>query len=599
MPDMRITDIKVGEAMSREFGSVSRDTTLEEVINSMLANQWEEVVVVDQRHELVGLATREHLVRALSEGVPQNRPIAEICRREVITTSCYEELAKARDVMRWHKIGRLPVLDDEGGIVGLLTARDVCNGFSGKLEMLGRHMYAVMENITEAIQVVDCNGVVSFWNDAAEKLFGIKAEDIVGRKLAHFFPNDIILKVIVTGEPIRNVLCQVREGVLAIRNAVPVVTPDGETIGAVCTTQDVSTTKSLLEKLDQATSRVRRLEHRVKRSEEETYEPFYTVNEVTKRILQQAKRVATTDATVLIQGESGTGKELLAHVIYRNSKRRHRPFVEVNCSAIPESLFESEMFGYDPGAFTGGKREGKPGKFELAHGGTLFLDEVGELPLEMQAKLLRVIQERRFYRVGGTTPIEVDVRLIAATNRDLHQLVAQNRFREDLFYRLNVVTFEIPPLHARKEDIPGLVDRFVKELGCLYERQVRGIARDALEVFLNYDWPGNVRQLHNVLESIIILMEDDYITLKSLAEAGVLETLTAGTKTRSPGIPKNVADLKDEGLDDVMVRTEKEIIVKALEDCHYNKTRAAELLGIPRSTLYYKLRSLGIAGITD
>lgn len=599
MPNMRISDIKVCEAMTREFGSVNQDCTLDEILNTMLENQWEEVLVVNDRNELLGLVTREHLMRALSEGASRNLPVAAICRRKVITTTCFEELANARDIMRWHKIGRLPVLDDNGCIAGLLTARDVCNGFSGKLEMMGRHMYAVMENITEAIQVVDCNGVVSFWNDSAEKLFGIKAEDIVGRKLAEYFPNDIILNVIATGEPRRNVLYELRDGVLVIRNAVPVITPDGDTIAAVCTTQNVSTIRSLLEKLDHATSRVRRLESRIKR-EEETYEHFYTVNRIARRILQQAKRVAQTDATVLIQGESGTGKELLAHVIYRNSKRRQRPFVEVNCSAIPESLFESEMFGYDPGTFTGAKKEGKPGKFELAHGGTLFLDEVGELPLEMQAKLLRVIQERRFYRVGGTTPIEVDVRLLAATNRDLRELVAENKFREDLFYRLNVVTFEIPPLRARKEDIPGLIDRFIKELGCVYEREVTGIDKEALEVFMAYDWPGNVRQLHNTLESVIILMEGDYITVKSLREAGVLDSLVTGIRDRVANTTKAVrTDLADEGLGNLMEKTEKEIILSALEDCGYNKARAAQILGIPRSTLYYKLRTLGIAGITD
>ena len=307
----------------------------------------------------------------------------------------------------------------------------------------------------------------------------------------------------------------------------------------------------------------------------------------------QAKRVGATDATVLIQGESGTGKELMANVIYQNSKRSKQPFIAVNCSAIPSTLFESEMFGYEAGSFTGGSKSGKQGKFELANEGTIFLDEIGELPLDMQAKLLRVIQERKFYRVGGTAPVEVNVRLIAATNKDLARLVAEGKFREDLYYRLNVVTLEIPPLRERREDIIGLTQRFIKQMECVYLRSISGIDEKVLEMLQAYDWPGNVRQLHNLLESVVILMEDDYINIDSLAEAGVLDTLNPSDLLNQEQIGQG--DMGAANLEEMLLRREREVIIRAMEECKNNKARAAKKLGIPRSTLYYKLKALGIS----
>lgn len=320
---------------------------------------------------------------------------------------------------------------------------------------------------------------------------------------------------------------------------------------------------------------------------------FYTVHPQTQRLLEQARRVAQTDATVMIQGASGTGKELLAQLIHTHSKRAAKPLIEVNCSAIPESLFESEMFGYEAGAFTGGSKGGKAGKFEIANGATLFLDEVGELPLDMQAKLLRVIQERRFYRVGGTAPIEVDVRLIAATNRDIVQLVQEGRFREDLFYRLNVINFEIPSLEERRGDIPGLVTRILQKLGRLYDKEISGVEPEVMELLVKYHWPGNVRQLQNKLETVVILMEGTVITRQTLEEVGVLDVVAGqrdlAAKTVDIGQP-----LYDDNLKKSVDQREREMIVRALKDCAHNKSSAAKLLGIPRSTLYYKMKNLGI-----
>lgn len=588
-----INTINVGEAMTGNFGRIPGDTAVEQVIDMMLQNHWGEVVLKNSdKEEGYQLVTKERLMRCVENGFPSHLPVSEIAHKRIITSTVDEPLTEARERMRQEKIGRLPVLDETGNIVGMLTSRDVCNGFSDKLEMLSEHMYAILHNISEAIQVIDCQGHVIFWNESAERLFGIKAEEIVGLKLEEFFPGDITLKVIKGIESYRNVLCEPRPGVYAVRNAVPVIMPDGEIVGAVSTTTDVSQVKSLIDELSRVNNRVKQLEERVINSEEMSKEPFYTVNSNTQKVLLQAKRVGATDATVLIQGESGTGKELMANVIYQNSKRSKQPLIAVNCSAIPGTLFESEMFGYEAGSFTGGNKSGKQGKFELANQGTIFLDEIGELPLDMQAKLLRVIQERKFYRVGGTAPVEVNVRLIAATNRELARLVAEGKFREDLYYRLNVVTLEIPPLRERREDIIGLTQRFIKEMECVYMRSISGIDQKVLDMLQAYEWPGNVRQLHNLLESVIILMEDDYISIDSLAEAGVLDTLNPAELS---GTEMEQKDLSHANLEEMLIRREREVIIRAMEECKNNKARAAKKLGIPRSTLYYKLKALGIS----
>lgn len=600
MNDLWISDPKVAEAMTVNYGQIDQATPVDEVVELMLLNNWEEILVIDEYRRVLGLVTKEHLVSCIADGQCKNQPVKEICQEDLITTSPEEDLARARDVMRKHQIGRLPVVTPKGDLVGILTAKDVCNGFSSKLEKQGEQLCAVMENIAEAIQVVDCDGLVSFWNQGAEKMFGIKGADIIGKNLSDFLPDDLPLKAIRNSQPYRNIMDELSDGTPVVRHAIPVVTRSGFTVGAVCTTMDVSPMKVLIDKLDEANNRVKNLEKLMTSKENPEDFMFYTIDAKTRRMLEQAQRVARTDATVLIQGPSGTGKELLANLICRNSKRKDKPMIEVNCSAIPETLFESEMFGYEAGTFTGGNKSGKPGKFELANGGTIFLDEVGELPLEMQAKLLRVIQERRFYRVGGTSSVEVDLRFISATNRDIAQLVSENKFREDLFYRLNVVILEIPALAMRKGDLPGLIDKFLGKLNRVYDCNIKGLDQEVMDLFMEYDWPGNVRQLQNILENIVILMEGDFITMQVLAEVGVLGQLRDVEKVKN-GIPvqemvkpQPMKGMATDTFENIIEQREREIIIGALKDCAFNKSSAAKMLGIPRSTLYYKIRVLGI-----
>ena len=303
--------------------------------------------------------------------------------------------------------------------------------------------------------------------------------------------------------------------------------------------------------------------------------------EVRRRI----ERAAPTDATVLLTGESGSGKELMARALQRRSPRRDGPFVKINCAAIPEALFESELFGYERGAFTGA-RESKPGRFELAGGGTLFLDEIGEIPPPVQPKLLRALQDRSFFRVGGVKLIHVDTRVVAATNRDLQADIATGRFREDLFYRLNVIPIHVPALRERRADIPVLAEFFLRRSAHRHRKRVEGFEADALRALVGFDWPGNLRQLENVVERAVLFTEVPRIRREDLPR----ELRVGSVAPSLEGGPR----LLRERVRDATRSIEREAILEALEQTRGNVTRAARALGLSRRGLQLKMRELGI-----
>ncbi len=300
------------------------------------------------------------------------------------------------------------------------------------------------------------------------------------------------------------------------------------------------------------------------------------------QVIDIVKKVTPTSATVLIYGESGTGKELIAKAIHYNSPRKDKPFIAINCAAIPENLIESELFGYEPGAFTGATTR-KIGLIEAAHGGTLFLDEIAELSLNLQSKLLRVLQDKEVRRIGGKDTIKVDLRIIAATNKDLSEEVEKGKFREDLYYRLKVITVQIPPLRERKEDIPELVRFFIEKYSKEFGKRVLGIDEKALQALFNYHWPGNIRQLETVIERAIIICEGENITLKDIQDELKIT------------YPKNVLhiDIPDEGLN--YEELEKEILKKALIKSNFVIAKAARLLGMSYKTFWYRLEKFGLS----
>jgi len=292
-----------------------------------------------------------------------------------------------------------------------------------------------------------------------------------------------------------------------------------------------------------------------------------------QRVIEVIKVVAKSNATVLITGESGTGKELVARAIHSQSHRRNKPFVAVSCAALPESLLESELFGHEKGAFTGAYAQ-KKGKFEFANGGTLFLDEIGEMSANIQVHLLRVLEEKEFARVGGNEPIKVDVRVISATNKDLKKAIASGEFREDLYYRLNVVSIELPPLRERKEDIPLLAEYFLHKFATENHKEVTGFSPEAMEFVLDYDWPGNVRELENAIERAVILAKENLITVADLPQENL-------SLVRLVSTGKNLKEV------------ERNHILNVLRDTGGNYSEAARILGISRMTLYNKAREYG------
>jgi nitrogen regulation protein NR(I) len=312
-----------------------------------------------------------------------------------------------------------------------------------------------------------------------------------------------------------------------------------------------------------------------------------------QEIFKVISKIANSPSTVMVWGESGTGKELVAYEIHRNSSRATKPFIKINCAAIPATLIESELFGYERGAFTGAVAS-KPGRFELAHEGTLFLDEVAEMPLEMQVKLLRVLQEQEFERVGGVNTIKVDVRIITATNKDLEAEVKAGRFREDLYYRLNVVPIYLPALRDRREDIDLLVRYFLRQFNERLKKGITSVTPEAMAALRAYSWPGNIRQLENVLERMVLMSESSVLSSQDLPEeiaaaAGVAAIQISGASPDASG-PMSFKELVKRQTQTV----ERDLIEKALEETHGNVTRAAEKLGLSRKGLQLKMKELGL-----
>lgn len=330
----------------------------------------------------------------------------------------------------------------------------------------------------------------------------------------------------------------------------------------------------------------------------------YTADEIIgdsqkmQEVYKEVGRVADSDATVLLRGESGTGKELIARAIYLHSNRKNRPFVVVNCAAIPDTLLESELFGHEKGAFTDAINR-QIGKFEAAADGTIFLDEIGDMSLNLQAKLLRVLQEKTFNRVGGNETLTSNARVIAATNRNLEEIVEKGEFREDLYYRLNVVSITIPPLRERKEDIPLLVSYFISKYSKKYNKVVQGVSQDVMALFMDYDWPGNVREIENIIARGVIITAAPLIMKEHLPhefvqkiEEGQNYALTHKSKVEADEISSDTEEIIP--LPQIIEKIEKREILKALERANGNKTRAAKMLGISRKSLFNKLRQYNI-----
>lgn len=454
------------------------------------------------------------------------------------------------------------------------------------LEHSKHYLRTLIEMSPDAVTIVNSSGEVEYWSKQAEVIYSIPLKEIKNKRISDFFKKEDlkVLEILETKKPVFNAYHQPRPDKHVLISSAPIFDEEGKLIGAISIDQDITNVVKLNEKLTLTTTQLQKLKQQYNLQGQVGPLSEIKGNSIAIRQTKElALKVAKTDATVLIQGESGVGKELFSQGIHEASLRKDQPFIPINCGAIPEALFESEFFGYEKGSFTGAYKDGKAGKVEMADGGTLFLDEIGMLPLDMQVKLLRVLQEREVYRVGGSKSIKVDIRVVAATNSDLKEMVEQGTFREDLYYRLNVVTLKIPSLRERIEDIPLLVKSFIEEYAIKYQKEEPALSESALQMFMDYQWPGNIRELKNVVERMIIFTDKATITA-----GDITPIFPADIKRELPN------EAESEGLLQEKALLEKERIEEALTETYGNKSAAAKKLGISRVTLYNKIKAYDI-----
>lgn len=434
-----------------------------------------------------------------------------------------------------------------------------------------KHIKAVLDATGEGIIAIDRRGIITIFNPSAEKILKVEAKDAIGKKVAELISSDIpMLKTIATGESYDNEEMIINTEKLKshyITSGRPIFDEEGNPVGVVASLMDIENVMELV--------------HTFTQPPMITFDEILGESKEIVKVKEFARIVAQGDSTVLIRGESGTGKELFARSIHMASPRRDKPFVPVNCAALPDTLLESELFGYEEGAFTGAKRGGKQGLFKYADKGTLFLDEIGELSTHLQVKLLRVLQENKIRRVGADEEIPVDVRIITATNRNLEKLMKNGQFRDDLYYRLNVIPLIIPPLRERKEDIPILAHAFIRKLSYKMNKKVTTISDDAMQRLMDYDWPGNIRELSNVIERAMNLCDgaimSNHLILKSEELPG---SMIPGKLSQRP-------------LKDIVAETEKSAIIDALQ--RYDSIRkAARALGVTHATVINKMKQYKI-----
>ena len=442
-----------------------------------------------------------------------------------------------------------------------------------------REIEGLLSFITDPVLVVDAEGNIIHTNSATEQVLQRSQIMIIQKNVTDFVESKPLLQYVKQGKPVANLHVRIVSSggtnhYFSCRLHPLLV--DTQVEGAI-----LFLTKPVLRQEQEKSSR---------------YGTRFSLDDIIgsssaiTALKEQARKIAKSESTVLIRGESGTGKEVLAQSIHRLSHRSNGPFVAINCAAIPESLLESELFGYEEGAFTGAKKGGKPGRFELAKGGTLFLDEIGDMPLYLQAKLLRVLQERRIERVGGTKSIEVDVRIIAATHKDLESMIANNQFREDLYFRLNVIPLYVPPLRERKEDLYELIQYYMNKFCKRFGKEPKRFSSQALKKIFDYHWPGNVRELENMVEYIVNLEIGDLVTVSSLPAS-----------IRGMSEDKNI-DIQEEKQELHFSKSlynvneiEEQLIIKALQrfgTSTEGKRKAAEALGISLATLYRRLEKM-------
>ncbi len=699
--------MKLREIMSSNPITLNPSQTVGEVLNIFMKNQIDGAPVLDENGKLVGLFTKSHVYRALSNTTGASMKVDELMTRDILTGHPDDEFGEVVNPT----VPRLPVIDENGQVVGMITRGDIAKAFFYSYRNISIQYDTIINSAHNIIVSIDEKGMIKVWNSSAERLLGRKAEEVIDQNILDILPTSDLMEVIETGkdEPLKKVklndryfmsnrspiikdgkiigavavlqdisdldkmsrelnyfkelneeldaivessfdglfitdgqgitlrynkafeqltginaheyrgrsveevkrdgiisdpvTCYVleqkksttviqesRSGKITLTTGNPVIDANGEIIRVVCNVRDITELNLLKQELEKEQGLSQHYENQL-RALKLKYtgdEKLVVTSSKMRNLVEMAIRLAVVDSTILITGESGTGKELIAETIHANSTRKDKPLIKVNCGAIPENLLESELFGYAPGAFTGAKKEGKPGVIELASGGTLLLDEIGEMPLNLQVKLLRFLQSKEITRVGGENCITVDVRIITATNRYLLEMVQKKQFREDLYYRLNVVPVHIPPLRERKEDIPALVAHFIQVFNRKYNMNKK-VSPGVVDVFMQYDWPGNIRELENLIERLVVITLDNIITTEDLPSH-----LWDTAVENSPSITvSGIVPLKE-----AVENVEKQLLQKVYAKCRTTRQMAKEL-NVDASTVVRKAAKYNISKVNQ
>ena len=696
----------VRDVMTPSLLVLEENQTLREAAMLFRYQRIEGAPVVDAARQLVGIITKNHLFQAIIDQIPGDTPVSSIMTREVVTI---QEDAPAEQAWM-ERLGRLPVLNARGELVGIITRTDMVDAFSREVETAKNRLNTILQSALDGIIVIDQDARITILNTAAEKLLGVSSSECLQKPISEVFPGlaleeilasgvssspqifthgtrvvignrfpivedrkvvgavaifheqsdyeqvsqelrytqglneeleaiiessydgffivdhqGVVLRIntaytrisgldsdqviglsmeelvkqgffsrcipmnmLEKGKPV-SIISRLKNGKKVLITGNPVFEPNGNLLRVVCNVRDLTELNWLKEELEHSQELTRRYSLEL----EQLRRNLHGINDVVVRspamqqVVELALRVAQVDSTVLILGESGVGKEVIAKLCHSQSARRDGPFIQVNCAAIPESLLESELFGYERGSFTGARHEGKPGMFELAHKGTIFLDEIGELPLNLQAKLLRVLQDKEVMRIGGSRHIKLDIRIICATNKNLGDMARRGQFREDVYYRLNVFPIHIPPLRARKEDIGLLVYHFQERFNKKYGLDKR-FSAEVIDLFVQYDWPGNIRELENVVERLMILVPESII---------MPHHLPANMRSYLPG-DSHVAISQIIPLKSAVEEVEKQLLLRAIRN--YRTTRKiAEVLGLSQPSVVRKLNKYRIAVVED
>ncbi|MFZ7946185.1 MULTISPECIES: sigma 54-interacting transcriptional regulator [Bacillaceae] len=560
----------------------TEDTTLKEAISLMHQKKWNLLPVTDSCSHPVGVFTRSSLHQMVTEETSLTTPIKNYIKKRVEKIRIDTPYEKIEELVKTSKVGTGVVVDEQNRVVGILTKTDMVMSLlqtSQELQMikkLKRTLETAIDHAFDGIIMTDEKKVITMVSPPLLELFNLLEDEVLYKQAVIVLPQLNLEKVYESATAEVSGFLEIN-GIKYIVHRIPII-EDGKVIGAIgkVVFRQLNEVSELFKKLQKAENKANFYHQQYQKSETAkfTWEHILSTDPFMEKLKKSGAKAGKGRSTVLILGESGTGKELFAQAIHNSSARSTGKFVVVNCAAIPEDLLESEFFGYEEGAFTGAKQKGKLGKFDLANGGTLFLDEIGDMSLTLQAKLLRVLQEREFYRVGGTVKIKVDVRIIAATNRNLEEMVKDGLFREDLYYRLNVISLHIPPLRNRPYDVNHLISQFMIEFNQILGTSITGLEDDANKALLNYDWPGNVRELRNVMERAMTFSETGKVKYEDL-----------------PDYLMKQVQLNEPILHVSMVKNaELEAIKKALVQVQGNKVQAARLLGISRSGLYEKIK---------